>query len=283
MSAFFALLLAASPLAPVATLAKPVEVSADRLEVHGKQNQAVYSGHALAKRDSATISCERILVHFRGKEILRVEAEGGVEVTDGDRWARGEKADFDNLSGVLVVSGKPQAKQGQNHVAGSKVTFTVGSDLLEVEDARTLFEEAPGALAGRANRVRIDAKRLAVEGKKSQAVWSGAVRARRGTTEIASEELVALYENDQVLTRLLARRGVEVKDGELWAKGAKADFDNQKGVLVLTGNPEARQGRNHMRGSKVVFTVGSDRLEVENARTVIEAEGAMPKLPGGRK
>ncbi|MFZ5470380.1 MAG: LptA/OstA family protein [Myxococcota bacterium] len=277
MTPFLFLLLASTPDAgPAVTpraLARPVEVAADALEILGKENQAIYSGHARAKRDSATITCERIHVFYRGQDILRIEATGGVEVTDGDRWAKGERADFDNLTGVLVVTGAPQARQGKNQVEGSKVTFTVGSDLLEVDDARTLFTDAPVA-GTKQERVRIDAKRLTLLGQKNQAVWSGKVRARRGTAEIFSEELIAHYTEGgaQEVTRLTALRGVEVKDGERWAQGDRADFDNRRGVLVLTGNPQARQGKNHLKGSRVELTVGTERLEVQDAVTVFEPE-----------
>jgi lipopolysaccharide export system protein LptA len=69
-----------------------------------------------------------------------------------------------------------------------------------------------------------------------------------------------------------------VRDGEKWARGDRAEFDNVRGVLVVTGNPEARQGPNFMRGTKVTFVVGKDTLEVENARTVFETERGVPKL-----
>ncbi len=79
------------------------------------------------------------------------------------------------------------------------------------------------------------------------------------------------------------RRPVEVVDGDRWAKGERAEFDNVAGVLEVTGSPEARQGPNTMRGTRVLFFLGRDLLQVENATTTIDTRGGkLPKLPGGK-
>ena len=60
-------------------------------------------------------------------------------------------------------------------------------------------------------------------------------------------------------------------------------FDNRTGVLVVTGQPQARQGNNLIRGRQVTFTVGSERLEVDQADTeFVPQKGGLPKLPGRR-
>lgn len=122
----------------------PVEISADKLEILARKNQAVWVGHVKATRGSTHLSCNRLVAHYTStQEVVRLECIGGVEVVDGNRWARGERADFDNVAGVLVVTGSPEARQGPNHMWGTKVTFFIETDLLEVEQARTVFETAP--------------------------------------------------------------------------------------------------------------------------------------------
>lgn len=138
------LLLAAAPRvagpADASTFSHPVSVNADRLEVHGKQHQAVWTGHVVADRDTTHLICDRLVAHYdQHQEITRLECLGHVQATDGDKWAQGDRADFDNVKGVLVVTGDPQARQGQNRIRGTKVTFYVGRDLLEVENAKAIF------------------------------------------------------------------------------------------------------------------------------------------------
>ena len=266
-------LLLATP-ADAGLLARPLEVSADKLELLNREGKAIYSGHAKAIRDSTTVTCETLTVFYgAGREVDRIEAAGHVDALDGDRHATGETAAYDNHTGVLVVRGDPRGQFGARTVRGQLVTFTTGLDRVEVLKPKTV---APNESAANGATVEIDADRLVNEGTKSTAVWTGNVRARRGPTLLKAPELTAHYDGTGVVTRVEGRGGVEATDGDKWAKGEKADYDNARGVLVVTGHPEATQGKNRMRGSKVTFVTGKDTIEVEDAVTVMQVEKKKP-------
>ncbi len=273
-----ALLLAASPDAGL--LARPLEVSADKLDLLNREGRAIYSGHAKAIRDSTTVTCDTLTVFYgAGREVERIEGVGHVDAVDGDRHATGQNADYDNRTGVLVMRGEPSGQFGARTVKGRIVTFTTGLDRVEVLEAKTV---APNESTAKGSTVEIDADRLVLENSKSTAVWTGHVKARRGPTLMKAPEMTAHYDGNGVVTRVLARGGVEATDGDKWAKGEKADYDNATEVLVVTGHPEATQGKNRMRGSKVTFVTGKDTIEVENAVTVMQSEKKKPG-PGGKK
>ncbi|MEW5743781.1 MAG: LptA/OstA family protein, partial [Myxococcota bacterium] len=119
-----------------ALLARPVELRADRLEVQNKEQRAIYSGHATAIRDQATLTCQRLEVQLDARrEVKTITASGDVVVVDGDRRATGDTATWDNATGVLVVTGHPTARQGNREVEGERVTFTAGVDRFEIEQA----------------------------------------------------------------------------------------------------------------------------------------------------
>jgi lipopolysaccharide transport protein LptA len=266
--------------ADAGTAARPVQVTADRLEVKGKENRAVYVGHARAARDSTTLSCDTLEVLLDAqREVSTIIAKGHVVAVDGDREATGEQATYDNRTGVLTVIGDPQGRQGNRRVRGTQVRFTTGVDRVEVDEPRTVLddEKTPGTKTP--SRVSIDAKALVLEGSNSVARWTGAVKAVRGPTTMLAPVLEAHSDASGAVTRVRATGGVEVTDGDKWARGARADFDNLTGVLVVTGNPQARQGKNRMKGSKVTWISGGDLLEVDNATTVI----AVDKPPPGKR
>jgi len=122
----------------------PILIDSDKLRFEGKKQQALWYGHVKVVRGTTHLSCDRMLSHYtKTQEITRVECDGNVEVTDGDKWARGKHADFDNLTGILVVTGSPEAKQGANHVRGTQVTFNVDKDTIEVENASAQVESTP--------------------------------------------------------------------------------------------------------------------------------------------
>lgn len=262
ISLFLSLLLTTSD---AGVFARPVQVSADRLEIFKKDSRALYSGHAKAVRDTLTMTCDTIEVRFSARnEVEQIIASGHVEAIDGDRQAWGDRAVFENATGVLTVTGNPHGKQGAREVEGEVVTFVTGSEQVTVTKARTRVQEPKD------QRVTIDADELVMRSRDSEAVWTGHVRAVKASTLLLAPKLTATWGADGEITRIKAKGGVEVTDADRWARGREADYDVPRGVLVVTGNPQARQNGTRLRGTKVTFFTASEFLEVENATTIIE-------------
>jgi lipopolysaccharide export system protein LptA len=132
------------PLHGAAALKDPVDITAGL--VSGGRDSAVFTGNVRAKHRTLELRCEKMTAFYtQGREVKRVECTGGVEAQDGDRFARGERADYSVDSGVLVVTGSPEARQGTSSVTGTKVRLTLGSERIEVENARIVIESAPKA------------------------------------------------------------------------------------------------------------------------------------------
>jgi lipopolysaccharide transport protein LptA len=245
-----------------ALLSRPVEITADKLEVLDKEHRAVYRGHAKAIRDTTTLTCDTLTVFYSdAREVLRIEADGNVEAIDGDRHAWGRHGDFDNDTGVLVVTGDPRAQSGERRVTGDQITFTTGIDKLAVTKPHTTDKE-----------LVIDADDLALDADKKVATWTGHVKAKKTTTTLLAPTLIARYDDAGTITKVEARGGVVVTDKDRWARGARADYDAASGRLVVTGKPEAKQGKSHITGRTVTFVSGSDVLEVEDAKSVIDVK-----------
>lgn len=127
----------------------PLEIEADHLHVEGKKQETLWRGHVKVKRGTTNITCDRMLSHYTDdQEVTRVECHGNVQVLDEDKWAKGDRADFDNITGILIVTGNPEAKQGGNHVRGTKVTFSVDKDTIEVDNATAVLKKAPEPAPG---------------------------------------------------------------------------------------------------------------------------------------
>ncbi|HSP18409.1 MAG TPA: LptA/OstA family protein [Myxococcaceae bacterium] len=128
---------------PIATPENPVFVDCDRGRMEGASRRFVCTGHVKMVRNTTTLTCERSVGHYLGKDatqITRLECFGNVEAVDGDRWARGEYADYDTVKEVLVLTGNPEARQGTNTMRGDKVVFYVDTDLIEVERVKGVLE-----------------------------------------------------------------------------------------------------------------------------------------------
>lgn len=260
-----ALLLTASDAG--ALLARPVTISADKLEVFKRESRARYDGHARAVRDTMTLTCDALDVFLSSTgDVQRIVATGNVVAVDGDREAHGERAEFLNDSGLLTVTGKPWGRQGPREVDGEVVTFVTGSNTLNVTRAHTRVKEPKD------QRLAIDADGLTFIGADNEAKWSGHVKAVRGKTTLLAPELTATTNAAGDVTRVKARGGVEVTEGDRWARGQFGDYEVDAGRLTVTGNPQARDGKTRMKGTKVTFLTGTEFLEVENATTLIEVD-----------
>jgi lipopolysaccharide export system protein LptA len=135
--------------APVQRLKNPVDIKAQLFELLGNRNQASYKGNVLVRHRTLVLRCDELTSFYaqgNAQQVQRVECVGNVEAVDGDRSAKGERADFDVASGTLVVTGSPEARQGPNYMRGTKVTLTVGNRRIRVENAETIFETSPEGL-----------------------------------------------------------------------------------------------------------------------------------------
>ncbi|MFL5348787.1 MAG: LptA/OstA family protein [Hyalangium sp.] len=127
-------------------LNNPVEITAKLIT--GERSSATFTGDVHVKHRTLDLHCDKMVAYYTAsREVTRVECTGNVQAQDGDRLAKGERADYDVPSGVLVVTGSPEARQGTTYLSGTKVRLTLGSERLEVENARIIVETAPtGAL-----------------------------------------------------------------------------------------------------------------------------------------
>jgi lipopolysaccharide export system protein LptA len=262
--------------------APPVHVTSDQLKILSKEKRAIYSGHAIAKREATTITCDTLEVQLGpSDEVETILAQGHVVGVEGDREVRGDKATFNNLTGVLALTGNPMGKQGLREVSGEEVIFVSGKDLMSVKKPHAVAEDP----AKKSSPLVIDADTLDLDSNRHLALWKGHVVATRNTLTVKAPELEALYNDEGTVTRIVAKHQVEAADGDRWATGNRANFDLQDQRLILTGNAQARQGLNRMKGSRVTFFVSSNKLEVENAVTVFSTSTPRPKssVPKGAR
>jgi lipopolysaccharide export system protein LptA len=128
---------------PIATPENPVFVDCDKGRMEGSQQRFVCTGHVKMVRNTTTLTCDRSIGHYVGKDatqVTRLECFGNVVAIDGDRWAHGDHADYDTVKEVLVLTGNPEARQGTNTMKGDRVVFYVDTDLIEVERVKGVLE-----------------------------------------------------------------------------------------------------------------------------------------------
>jgi lipopolysaccharide export system protein LptA len=173
----------------------------------------------------------------------------------------------------------------------------------------------PNALQGfsqnRDQPVHIDAAALEVRDKDKVATFSGNVHVRQGDTAMRCKSLLVFYEQggeegkgktmqaaspgpngQQKIKRLEARGGVVVTQKQQTATGELGVFDMQTNTVTLTGNVVMTQGKNVLRGERLVVDLTSGVSKIESGKDgtgrvqgLFLPSGGAPemKFPGGNQ
>ncbi len=143
---------------------KPVQISAGSLEVRDKEKAAVWSGDVKVLQGDTTMRSKTLTVFYDGDQggdkggaasgtakgaapvmrqatpgpggnqsIRRLEAKGGVIVTQKDQTVTGESAIFDMKSNTVTMGGGVLLTQGQNVLKGERLTVNLTTGISKVE------------------------------------------------------------------------------------------------------------------------------------------------------
>lgn len=168
----------------------------------------------------------------------------------------------------------------------------------------------PNAVQGfsvnREKPVQIEAASLEVRDKEKIATFTGNVNVVQGDTTMRCKVLVVHYDGDaqtgmksatpgpggsQQITRLVAKGGVVVTQADQTATGDNGLFDMKSNTITLTGNVVVSQGKNVVRGERLVvdMTSGVSKIDAGASkgpvRMLIEQnkDGSQQmKFPGSR-
>jgi lipopolysaccharide export system protein LptA len=150
----------------------------------------------------------------------------------------------------------------------------------------------PNALQGfsqnRDQPVHIEAATLEVRDKDQVATFSGDVKVKQGDTGMRCKSLVVFYEGDrktaaanqvktlttdtlgpggqQKIRRLEARGSVVVTQKDQTASGDLGVFDMKTNTVTLVGNVVMTQGKNVLRGDRLVVDLDSGVSRVESGK-----------------
>ena len=127
---------------------KPVRIQAGSLEVRDKDKQAVFSGNVQVVQGDTTLRCKTLTVFYESdptkpgvpvaqadgqQQMRRMEAKGGVVVTQKDQVATGDTAEFDVRSNTITLSGNVLVTRGQDVLKGKRLVVNLTSGVSTVE------------------------------------------------------------------------------------------------------------------------------------------------------
>ena len=127
------------------SVGQSITIKSDSLEIDNQKRLVTFTGNVDARTDDLIITCEKMFLHYTGSmqqdssqkggiEMDKVIARGMVKITRPDgAFATAEEAVYLMKDGKVILTGKPQVKQGDDFVEGSTITLFLNEDRSVVE------------------------------------------------------------------------------------------------------------------------------------------------------
>ncbi|HEU4659666.1 MAG TPA: LptA/OstA family protein [Pseudolabrys sp.] len=138
---------------------QPVQIEAATLVVRDKDKTAVFSGDVKVKQGDTTLRCKSLVVYYEQsggdsksgsgttmtaakpgpggeQHIRRLEARGGVVVTQKEQTATGDMGLFDMKTNSVTLSGHVTMTQGENVLRGDRLIVDLTNGVSRVESGK---------------------------------------------------------------------------------------------------------------------------------------------------
>ncbi|MBF0528151.1 MAG: hypothetical protein HQK55_02535 [Deltaproteobacteria bacterium] len=146
---------------------QPINITADQLEVDDRVKLVTFSGNVIARQKDMILTCKLLKVHYQrlasnspdagkkvetkpatdsgtgpagmfgdeGNEIERIDCEGQVKITQGDRLAMSEQAVYlaKARPRTITLTGEPRLWRNKDYLTGKKIVYFLDEDRSLVE------------------------------------------------------------------------------------------------------------------------------------------------------
>ena len=131
---------------------KLAHIAAQRALFSGKTNMAQFYGDVVIEVESMQISGPRAKFSYdpRTQQLDSMQMEGGVHLTDSDKFATSGSVDLSLKNDRVVFLGSPRVVQNGDELVGDQIVMTDGGKRVEVSNARAQIE--PESANGKASK-----------------------------------------------------------------------------------------------------------------------------------
>jgi lipopolysaccharide export system protein LptA len=141
---------------------EPVKIRAASLEVRDKEQQATFAGDVHVIQGDTELKCKTLVIYYdeepgvkvakageggpaAGKQIRKIDAKGGVTVTQKEQTAIGDNAVFDMRANVVTLTGNVVVTRGSDVLRGQRLVVDLATGVTRMDAGRVegLFHRAP--------------------------------------------------------------------------------------------------------------------------------------------
>jgi lipopolysaccharide transport protein LptA len=264
-----------------------VEITSDKFTYQNAMSNrpalAIYTDHVRILRNDASIECDRLIANFdASNRVTHVKAEQNVSITDGPNKAFGNEGNYDFATEKVTLTGHPHWTMGDKTGHSDTMIFlTKTQELLALghvelvlpgESVSGVFQFSPSSnrVAQTNGPMTIQAKSLSHA--ENVAVFQGGVQASDSRGTIDCELLTVVTGASNQVQRIIADKGVSIKQQDLAALGEKAEYNAQTGLLRLTGKPELIMPDKTLRADEFIIDRRKNTFSVSPGKYVMRVQ-----------
>lgn len=162
-------------------------------------------------------------------------------------------------------SGAESGKLGKAPTAGKKAKAATAPD---AQRGGSPFQ--PLTFSSERGPIDIHSDTLDLDYKAHTVFYRGHVHATQGTASLTSDTLQVLYNGDfKDLKQAIATGNVRVAQGGRWSTSERAELDQVKHTVVMTGSPVMHDGPDQVAGTRILIYLDSQKSVVEKAHAVL--------------
>ena len=124
----------------------PIDVSANAIELQDKQQRAVFTGGAVFRQSTMTLTADRVVIAYSGQitdgapQATRIDATGNVVLTRPDQTAKSRFAVYDINRRVVTM----RLTQGANTLSGGRLSIDLDTGRATIDGSGIGSSAAPG-------------------------------------------------------------------------------------------------------------------------------------------
>lgn len=118
---------------------KPIEITADQLEVLQEQEQAIFSGNVEAVQGQVHLKSDEMTVHYSAEatenKISRIDVRGSVFLSTPRETAQGQRGQYNVEKGVVELHDHVLLTRDQNVIRGDTLVYNLKTGRSRVSSA----------------------------------------------------------------------------------------------------------------------------------------------------
>jgi lipopolysaccharide export system protein LptA len=120
---------------------EPIHITGNSMSFDQNRKFVLWTGRVHVNNGTSQITSDTLRVNY-GQDLHDVRemiADGNVRISQGTRWATGDHAFLDQTKHTVTLTGSPVVHDGEDQIAGTKITVHLDTNQSDVENARAVI------------------------------------------------------------------------------------------------------------------------------------------------